>query len=72
MLHPWLTKLSKINCEASATINALEQFRDYKSNILKQSIHQFIADRILSKSEKAGLDKVFRVFDKDGNGRISK
>ena len=38
---------------------------------LKQATFAFIASQLLNKSERDGLAKVFKAFDKNGDGKLS-
>ena len=58
--------------ESSAAVSALENLSQFKTETtLKQATYAFIASQLLSKQEKQNLDKVFKAFDKSGDGRLS-
>jgi calcium-dependent protein kinase len=70
--HPWITELSKIEVDESLTLGALGNLKNFKAeSTMKQATFAFIAAQLLSKSEKDNLAKVFREFDKNGDGKLS-
>jgi Ca2+-binding EF-hand superfamily protein len=38
---------------------------------MKQATYAFIASQLLNKNERDGLAKVFKAFDKNGDGKLS-
>jgi len=72
LTHPWITELSKIEVDESLTLGALGNLKNFKAeSTMKQATFAFIASQLLSKSEKDNLAKVFREFDKNGDGKLS-
>lgn len=53
-------------------LNALDNLGKFKSDVtLKQATYAFIASQLMSKSERDNLSKVFKAFDKNGDGKLS-
>ena len=70
--HAWITELSKIEVDESIAMGALGNLKNFKAeSTMKQATYAFIAAQLLSKSEKDNLAKVFREFDKNGDGKLS-
>lgn len=56
-----------------ATGHALENLSRFNSDItLKQATYAFIASQLMSKDERDNLSRVFKAFDKDCDGKLSK
>jgi len=69
--HPWLTELATIQVDEALAMNALDNLSKFNSDItLKQATYAFIASQLMSKQERDNLSKVFKAFDKDGNGKL--
>lgn len=70
--HPWITELSTITVDEGLALGALRNLEDFRADqVLKRATFAFIAAQLLSKSEKDNLAKVFRAFDKNGDGKLS-
>lgn len=70
--HPWITELSHIKIDETMAINALDNLKGFHcEKTLKQATYAFIASQLLSKQEKDNLARVFKAFDKNGDGRLS-
>merc|ERR1712032_1616804 len=70
--HPWLVELSTVQVDESAALSALDNLKTFKADTtMKQATFAFIASQLLSKNEKDGLAKVFKAFDKNGDGKLS-
>ena len=70
--HPWVVELSTVAIDESAAISALDNLKGFKADTtMKQATFAFIASQLLSKSERDGLAKVFKAFDKNGDGKLS-
>lgn len=70
--HPWITELSNIAVDESMALGALSNLKDFRADqTLKQATFAFIASQLLSKSEKDNLARVFKAFDKNGDGKLS-
>ena len=53
-------------------MNALGNLSKFKSDVtLKQATYSFIASQLMSKTERDNLSKVFKAFDKNGDGKLS-
>jgi calcium-dependent protein kinase len=58
--------------EESLAISALENLSGFRADVtLKQATYAFIASQLLSKGERDNLAKVFKAFDKNGDGKLS-
>ena len=52
-------------------MSALDNLSKFNSDVtLKAATYSFIASQLLSKGERDNLSKVFKAFDKDGNGKL--
>jgi len=70
--HPWLVELSTVQVDESAALSALDNLKTFKvETTMKQATFAFIASQLLSKNERDGLAKVFKAFDKNGDGKLS-
>jgi calcium-dependent protein kinase len=70
--HPWITELATLAVDESLALGALSNLKDFKADqTLKQATYAFIASQLLSKSEKDNLARVFKAFDKNGDGKLS-
>ena len=70
--HPWVVELSTVAIDESAAISALDNLKGFKADTtMKQATFAFIASQLLSKNERDGLAKVFKAFDKNGDGKLS-
>jgi calcium-dependent protein kinase len=70
--HPWIAELSHIKVDESLALNALTNLNRFKvDQTLKQATYAFIASQLLSKQEKDNLARVFKAFDKNGDGKLS-
>ena len=70
--HRWITELVTLNVDDSTAMNALGNLSKFKSDVtLKQATYSFIASQLMSKTERDNLSKVFKAFDKNGDGKLS-
>jgi len=70
--HPWVTELATVQVDESAAHSALDNLKNFKADTtMKQATFAFIASQLLSKNERDGLAKVFKAFDKNGDGKLS-
>jgi calcium-dependent protein kinase len=70
--HPWISELSHIAVDETMAINALDNLKGFRvDQTLKQATYAFIASQLLSKQEKDNLARVFKAFDKNGDGKLS-
>ena len=52
-------------------MNALDNLSKFNSDVtLKQATYAFIASQLMSKQERDNLSKVFKAFDKNGDGKL--
>lgn len=71
--HPWIQEMSAATVDQSVAVGALSNLKSFKAEQkLKQATFAFIASQLLSKSEKENIDKIFKVLDKNGDGKLSK
>jgi calcium-dependent protein kinase len=57
--------------DETLAVNALDNLGKFKSDVtLKQATYAFIASQLMSKQERDNLSKVFRAFDKNGDGKL--
>jgi calcium-dependent protein kinase len=72
LLHPWIADM-KIEVDTSAATNALGNLRSFRSGQkLKTAASAYIGSQLISKSEKEKLGKIFKLLDKNGDGKLSK
>lgn len=58
--------------DESIAIGALTNLKNFRADqTLKQATYAYIASQMLSKTKKEELAKVFKAFDKNGDGRLS-
>merc|ERR1719460_1235553 len=70
--HPWLTELAALQVDEALAMNALDNLSKFNSDVtLKQATYAFIASQLMSKQERDNLSKVFKAFDKNGDGKLS-
>jgi len=70
--HPWITELSTITVDESSALDALDNLKGFRADqTLKAATYAFIASQLLSKTEKDNLARVFKAFDKNGDGKLS-
>lgn len=71
--HPWITSMweSVIDSKlAKKALNNLSKFRATEK--IKQATVAYIASQLLSKKEKESLSSIFKAFDTNGDGMLSK
>jgi len=72
LTHPWLTELANLAVDESLALSVLDNMKGFRvDQTLKQATYAFIASQLLSKQERDNLAKVFRAFDKNGDGKLS-
>ena len=70
--HEWLSDNASLAVDESLALSVLDNMKGFKvDQTLKQATYAFIASQLLSKSEKDNLAKVFKAFDKNGDGKLS-
>jgi len=69
--HPWLTELASLQIDETLTLSVLDNMKDFRvDQTLKQATYAFIASQLLTKQERDNLARVFRTFDKNGDGKL--
>lgn len=72
LLHPWIADM-KVEVDTAAAGNALGNLRGFRSGQkLKTAASAYIGSQLISKSEKEKLGKIFKLLDKNGDGKLSK
>lgn len=72
LTHPWLAELANLAVDESLALSVLDNMKGFRvDQTLKQATYAFIASQLLSKAEKDNLAKVFKAFDKNGDGKLS-
>jgi len=70
--HPWIVELATVAVDESAALGALDNLKSFNADsTMKQATFAFIASQLLSKGERDNLAKVFKAFDKNGDGKLS-
>ena len=70
--HPWLAALATLQVDETVAMNALDNLQKFNSDVtLKMATYSFIASQLMSKQERDNLSKVFKAFDKNGDGKLS-
>ena len=53
--------------------HALQNLKEFRAGTrLQQATYAFIASQCINKKEKEEIDKMFRIMDKDGDGKLNK
>ena len=64
--------MATLQVDENLAMNALDNLSKFNSDVtLKQATFAFIASQLMSKSERDNLAKVFKAFDKNGDGKLS-
>ena len=72
LTHPWITELATLQVDEALAMSALDNLGKFNSDVtLKQATYSFIASQLMSKQERDNLSKVFKAFDKNGDGKLS-
>ena len=67
-----MTELATTTVDETIAMNALDNLSRFNSDVtLKQATYSFIASQLMSKQERDNLAKVFKAFDKNGDGKLS-
>lgn len=65
--------MSKSQLDTNLVQGAFSNLKTFRADVkLKQATYAFIASQLLSTKEKENLSKVFKAFDKNGDGKLSK
>ena len=71
--HEWMKIVKTVELEKGFAKGTLDNLTNFSANaVLKIATLSFISSQLLSKEEKDDLTKVFKAFDKDGDGKLSK
>ena len=72
--HPWIKETANIDTVSTEvkakTLKNLQNFTGHQQ--IKQATLAFIAGHLTTKDEKADLERMFKLMDKDGNGSLDK
>lgn len=72
LTHPWITELAQLQVDETMAMSALDNLSRFNSDVtLKQATYSFIASQLMGKQERDNLAKVFKAFDKNGDGKLS-
>ena len=70
--HQWLNDNASLAVDETMALSVLDNMKVFRADAtLKQATYAFIASQLLSKGEKDNLAKVFKAFDKNGDGKLS-
>lgn len=73
LLHPWITEHWESEFDTKMAKNALSNLSKFRAEEkIKQATIAYIASQLLSKKEKESLSSVFKAFDENGDGMLSK
>lgn len=73
LVHPWIVKMWEAEFDAKVAKRALTNLSKFRAEEkIKQATIAYIASQLLSKKEKESLASVFKAFDKNGDGMLSK
>jgi len=73
LTHPWITELWESELDTKVAKEALTNLSKFRAEEkIKQATIAFIASQLLSKKEKDSLSSVFKAFDENGDGMLSK
>jgi len=71
--HPWIKEMSVTTVSTAIVNDAFTNLRSFRADVkLKAATYSFIASQLLSSKEKENLQKVFKQFDANGDGKLSK
>lgn len=71
--HPWITQWCDSQIDSKVAKNALVNLSKFRAEEkIKQATVAYIAAQLLSKKEKENLSNIFKAFDTNGDGMLSK
>ena len=71
--HPWITELCESKIDDKVAKKALMNLSKFRAEEkIKQATIAYIASQLLSKKEKESLATIFKAFDENGDGMLSK
>ena len=70
--HDWIKQSGQVALDESLALGALDNLKGFRADqTLKAATFAFIAGQLISKTEKDNLARVFKAFDKNGDGKLS-
>ena len=73
MQHKWIAEFSKQVVDTSLTKEAMGNLQNFHKNAtLKVATLSFISSHLTTKQEREDLARIFKLIDKNGDGRLSK
>jgi calcium-dependent protein kinase len=71
--HPWITHMCDSQIDSTVAKKALVNLSKFRAEEkIKQATIAYIAAQLLSKKEKENLSNIFKAFDTNGDGMLSK
>ncbi len=71
-LHSEWMRNTSVHVDNEEFVKAAHNLKEFNSeNLFKRAAYQFISKSLLTQDEKSPINKIFKTFDKEGNGRIS-
>jgi serine/threonine protein kinase len=73
--HPWfaLNKVDHVELDSKTQSSILDNLKKvHKHNAIKQAALSFLASHLMTKKEKDELTLMFKILDKNGDGKLSK
>lgn len=72
LTHEWIKASGQVALDESLALGALDNLKGFRADqTLKAATFAFIAGQLISKTEKDNLARVFKAFDKNGDGKLS-
>jgi calcium-dependent protein kinase len=73
LAHSWITNTIDSEIDSKVAKKALENLSQFRAEEkIKQATIAYIASQLLSKKEKESLSSIFKAFDENSDGRLSK
>lgn len=71
--HPWILRMTEAEFDSKVAKKALTNLSKFRAEEkIKQATIAYIASQLLSKKEKESLASIFKAFDTNGDGMLSK